>query len=208
MNTKKGFTLLELLIVIAILAILASITFVALNPAELLRKARDSQRLADLASIRTAVNYYIANTGTPYLGNSGNGCAGENTPTVFSHVTGVVHTSTFTTAATTTTQGVDGTGWIRINLSALAGGSPLAKWPIDPNPTTSSANPGRYYAYVCSGTATTFTAFANMESSTYANGGASDVESKDGGALSTIYEVGSSFSLITATAANFFAGSS
>ena len=68
-DVKKGFTLLELLIVIAILAILASVTFVALNPAELLKKSRDAQRLADLAWVQTAINSYIANTSTPILGD-------------------------------------------------------------------------------------------------------------------------------------------
>src|SRR3990170_5114263 len=149
-TAKRGFTLLELLIVIAILAILASVTFVALNPAELLKKSRDSQRLADLASMRTAINYYIANTSSPVLGtNSTTGCQTNTTPSVYSHVSGVVALTTFTTSAATTAQGVDGTGWIKVPLTTLTGGSPLSRWPIDPNLTAANASPGRYYAYVC-----------------------------------------------------------
>ncbi|MDD4931154.1 MAG: prepilin-type N-terminal cleavage/methylation domain-containing protein, partial [Candidatus Colwellbacteria bacterium] len=44
----KSFTLVELLIVIAILAVLAAAVVVVLNPAELLAQARDSQRSTDL----------------------------------------------------------------------------------------------------------------------------------------------------------------
>ena len=205
-TSTKGFTLLELLIVIAILAILASVTFIALNPAELLRKARDTQRMADLASMRTAVNYYITNASTPAL-NSGSttvGCADDATKYTFSAVGSVAATGM--TASTTSSQAVDGTGWVPVSLSGLTGGSPLAKWPVDPNPTASNATPGRYYAYLCNHTNTTFEIFANMESSTYQNGGTGDVESKDGGSLPTVYEVGTVLNLVTATGTNFYAG--
>ncbi|MEW5805291.1 MAG: type II secretion system protein [Patescibacteria group bacterium] len=206
-QTKKGFTLLELLIVIAILAILASVTFVALNPAELLKKSRDSQRLADLASVKTAINYYIANTTTPILGDdsAGVGCVDNSTDYTYSAVSGVAYTNT--TNKGNTSQQIGSSGWITVRLDHLTGGSPLAKWPIDPNPTTSSATPGRYYAYLCNYTNTTFSLFANMESTTYANGGNGDVESKDGGNIAGIYEVGSAF-LASTTTTNFYNGGS
>jgi prepilin-type N-terminal cleavage/methylation domain-containing protein len=201
-ETKKGFTLLELLIVIAILAILASVTFVALNPVELLRKSRDSQRMADLASMRTAINYYIANTSTPILGDSAAvGCVDVATPYTYSAVGSVYYTGT--TNKGNTGQQIGTSGWITVRLDQLTGGSPLAKWPIDPNPTTATANPSRYHAYLCNYANTTFTLFTNMESTTYSNTGAGDVESKDGGYIPGIYEVGSAF-LVTTTTANFF----
>ena len=49
-SPKKGFTLIELLIVIAIIAILAVVVVLVLNPAELLRQSRDSQRLSDIST--------------------------------------------------------------------------------------------------------------------------------------------------------------
>ena len=58
-KTKKGFTLLELLIVIAILSILGAIVIFLLNPAETLKKARDSQRISDLSTIKTALGIYM-----------------------------------------------------------------------------------------------------------------------------------------------------
>jgi len=57
---KKGFTLVELMIVIAVLAILASIVLFALNPAEVFKKTRDAQRLSDLRTISGAITYYVS----------------------------------------------------------------------------------------------------------------------------------------------------
>lgn len=64
---KKGFTLLELLIVISILSILSVAVILVLNPAETLRKARDSQRISDLASLKTALGIYTTSLASPDL---------------------------------------------------------------------------------------------------------------------------------------------
>jgi len=58
MKTKKGFTLLELLIVIGILAILSTTVVLVINPAELLKKARDSQRISEQV-IRVLVKHLL-----------------------------------------------------------------------------------------------------------------------------------------------------
>ena len=55
---QKGFTLIEILLVIAILAILAAITIIAINPAKQLAKTRDTQRSADVYSILNALHQY------------------------------------------------------------------------------------------------------------------------------------------------------
>jgi prepilin-type N-terminal cleavage/methylation domain-containing protein len=199
---KRGFTLLELLIVSAILAVLASAAVVVLNPAEILRKSRDTSRITDLASIRTAINYYIANTSSPVLGsNSSDGCTDQTTDYTYSHITaGVAYTGT--TASASTTRTVAGAGWIPVALSSLTGGSPLSAWPIDPvNTNTTSSS--RYYAYLCHNGNAQFTIFADMESTTYAKDGPSDVESRDGGNIAAVYEVGSAF-LVSATSTNFY----
>ncbi|MCX6788427.1 MAG: type II secretion system protein, partial [Candidatus Jorgensenbacteria bacterium] len=52
---KLGFTLVELLIVIAILAILAVAVVLVLNPAQLLKQGRDSTRLSDMAALNSAL---------------------------------------------------------------------------------------------------------------------------------------------------------
>ena len=59
MKTKKGFTLLELLIVIGILSILSTTVVLVINPAQLLKKARDAQRISDLNTVKTAIAYIL-----------------------------------------------------------------------------------------------------------------------------------------------------
>lgn len=69
-NQVKGFTLIELLIVIGIIAILATVVILTLNPAELLRQARDSTRTSDFATIKSAISLYQADVSSPALGTS------------------------------------------------------------------------------------------------------------------------------------------
>lgn len=57
---KSGFTLLEVLMVIGILAILATIVLVAINPARQFKIARDSQRAANVTAILNAVGQNMA----------------------------------------------------------------------------------------------------------------------------------------------------
>ncbi len=67
-ENKKGFTIIELLIVIAIIGLLATISMVALNGAR--QKSRDAKRLADIRQIQTALELYF-NDNNNYPANSG-----------------------------------------------------------------------------------------------------------------------------------------
>lgn len=58
MTTKKGFTLVEVLLVIVIIAILAAIVIVAINPGRQLSQANNTQRSSDIKSILDAVSEY------------------------------------------------------------------------------------------------------------------------------------------------------
>lgn len=60
MYRKKGFTLLELLVVMAILGVLASVLVVSINPARQFAKARDVERESDLQGIVAAVFQYAS----------------------------------------------------------------------------------------------------------------------------------------------------
>lgn len=62
-STYKGFTLLEVLLVVAIIVILAAIVIVAINPIEQLGKSRNSKRRADINTISTAVYEYFIEEG-------------------------------------------------------------------------------------------------------------------------------------------------
>ncbi len=59
-HLKKGFTLIEVLVVIGILGILATVALVAINPAEAQKKARDTQRLKDMATLQSVFEQYIS----------------------------------------------------------------------------------------------------------------------------------------------------
>ncbi len=60
MNRKRyeGFSLIEILVVVALIIILATITIVAINPGKNFRDTRNAQRSADVNAILSAVTQY------------------------------------------------------------------------------------------------------------------------------------------------------
>ncbi len=194
--TKKGFTLIELLVVIAILAILMAVVVVTINPAEMLKKTRDTKRISDLDALRTALNLFITDTGS--LGSlTAGACYVYGTSFTGTGITPACSTTTLSTS-----QAVSGTGWIPIDFTLISTGNPLSTLPVDPKPNPSGGDtPAGWRAYILKGDGANakFKLLANMESTYYSyatpNTGPGDVESKDGGVLTGIYEIGSDMSL-------------
>ncbi|MBI2463615.1 prepilin-type N-terminal cleavage/methylation domain-containing protein [Candidatus Peregrinibacteria bacterium] len=73
---KKGFTLVEVLLVVVIIAILAAIVIVAINPTRQIQQANNAQRRVDIKTILDAVVEYSVDsrgalpTGIPATENS------------------------------------------------------------------------------------------------------------------------------------------
>lgn len=148
LKSVKSFTLIELIIVIAILGILAAAVVIVLDPAETLAQSRDAQRFSDLDTMNKSISLYqVANGGslpgnanTVYvsIADTSSTCGDLGLPTL---------PSGDSYACSSNPQAVNGTGWIPINLAANNGNT-LSSLPVDPSNTTST---GLYYTYSVSG---------------------------------------------------------
>lgn len=224
MNTKEkresGFTLLELLIVVSIIAILSVALVMVLNPAEALRKARDSQRLSDLSTMKTALGLYMTSTTTPQLAGTSN-TACKLTPTTawaspykiyYSSPTSVTDVTLDNSSITTVAQAsvgaanlglTDGGGWIPVIFDTLTGGSPISNLPIDPVNALATGgslagitSADMFYRYACSQTPLAFEIDATLESTAYTS--TDDKRASDGGNSTLYYEVGTNLKILGA----------
>lgn len=70
-RNTKGFTLIEILVVIGLIAVLATVVLIAINPARQFAQARDSQRTSNVTSILNAIGQRIADNKGVFEGTLG-----------------------------------------------------------------------------------------------------------------------------------------
>ena len=189
MRYIKVFTLIELLIVIAIIAVLGSATVLVLNPVELMKQGRDSQRMTDLRTVKESVEHFIISNTQPTLGtnqilyisipDNNVDCSG---------VTGLPALQAgwaYRCVSSANLRKVDGTGWIPLDFRTVSGGSTVASLPIDPQ---NDAN--NFYTYsTLNGNFITYSGI--LESTKYSQSSAP----LDGGSYPNKFEIGTNLAV-------------
>jgi prepilin-type N-terminal cleavage/methylation domain-containing protein len=227
-KNSEGFTLLELLIVITIISILSVALVFVLNPSETLAKSRDTRRMADLTTLKTALGVYLTSTSTPQLDNNVNNilCVGGTTPSIWysadQTTAGTITDNTYPgsflafvqRSSASASAAVDGTGWVPVKLSGLVGGSAISNMPVDPvnqiaitgvSALGAITNGALTYRYACRKLPSlNFEIDAKLESKAYGTGGADDKGAKDGGNNSNLYEVGTDLTILPSEVSNNF----
>ncbi|MEI6580672.1 MAG: prepilin-type N-terminal cleavage/methylation domain-containing protein [bacterium] len=230
-NKDRGFTLLELLIVIAIIAILSVALVIVLNPAETLKKARDAQRISDLSTLKTAIGLYLTSTTTPYLGGDSSNAICKTAPDTawgdgtfkisYSYPSdspgAAIHDTTLdggtgaggsTSRQTTVANSslTSGSGWIPVDFDSIVGGSPISNIPVDPVNTIADHDNVLYtdlvYRYGCSQSPLAFEINAQLESAAYTTS-PNDLRANDGGNTATLYETGTNLTILGRGATEF-----
>lgn len=190
---NRAFTLIEVLVSVAIVAILSIIVVFVLNPQEMLKQSRDSNRLNDISNVSRALNYIIANEPNSFLGlpntiyislpdpslsgNQTSTCSNMNLPPLPSGYN-------YYCVSSENLVKNDGTGWIPINFSQQPVFK-ITKLPIDPKNDINN-----YYVYIYDPSNNSYEFNANLESNKY-----NHLLAEDSGDSNFLYEIGSKLTL-------------
>jgi len=185
-HNSQSFTLIEMLITIAIIAVLMTVTVVAINPNEMTKKARDIQRLTDMSNLQMIMELARSEgmLNSSYCdGTKIYASLPSETPLSDSNLpTGV----SWAQVSKDNIRNADGTGWLPFNFKNLVG-LQVTVLPVDPK---NSLNDSLYYTFYCNPQRQyIFTAYP--ESKTFGPKGGKDSKTiADGGPDPYVYEVG------------------
>ncbi|MEI6221600.1 MAG: LamG-like jellyroll fold domain-containing protein [bacterium] len=132
---SQGFTLVELIVVISIIAVLASIVYVSINPLRRFSDSRNAQRWSEIKSIISAIKLYqtdhngllppTLNENWQMLGTNTNGCnvrcgtSGNSSITSFTDAS----QSNFNSGIYTNTQWSATNSWVELSTSGKTAGT-------------------------------------------------------------------------------------
>jgi prepilin-type N-terminal cleavage/methylation domain-containing protein len=182
-KTGAGFTIIELLVVVAIVAVLAGVAVAYINPAELYRQSRDSRRASDLAQLTRATEFARGSNSNMFVGSPQTVYVSlpDGDPECDSYALPTLPFGwEYSCKAAGVYQRADGSGWHPVNFST--GGQAFSTLPIDPD---NDIGVFRYYTYVVDG-GDRWEATAKFSSGKFAA-----YSGADGGTTSNSFEVGS-----------------
>jgi prepilin-type N-terminal cleavage/methylation domain-containing protein len=208
----RGFTLIEILVAIFIIAIIIGLGFFYINPLEIFKEIRDQQRIKDLEVLSSAILNYIKISNEVDLDGENYVLTGkdEENPSIYLSLPFDKATLSFSTitsndgtiwsikynASSTNLKLINGEGWLPINL--IEETSIISNLPVDPLNTISQDSKKNYfYSYVFKRSTNEFEINANLESKKFKKGGSNDIVSNDGGSDLEILEVGNNKCLIS-----------
>lgn len=180
-NARRGFTLIEILLVIGIVAVISTVVVLALKPQEIMRQARDARRIAEVATINKAIAFVNAQKGSQSLGDPTKiyvSLPDDVSPLCTSHTDLPLPPPGYAYSCVTTAnfRKIDGMGWIPFDFR-VTGGNPFSGLPVDPLNTALS---GYYYIYVAN---TNYAVVALLESEKYLKRSAIQDDGTDDGRI-------------------------
>ena len=168
----RGFTMLELLLGVGILAFLFTIVVVFLDPASILAETRDSTRISELQKLHDVI-YLARISNSALLSNVQQNVIYVSLPDTDGdqycneYALPVVEApwNYRCLASVETISNTDGNGWIPVNLSLVAqtqGGETLSRLPVDPK-----NNEAYFYTYNGGATVGSYSLVVRLESEKY-----------------------------------------
>ncbi|MFA6492849.1 MAG: hypothetical protein WCV58_01780 [Patescibacteria group bacterium] len=111
---RGGFSFIQILIILALIAMLGGAIIYILKPSKVLEKSRDAKRFADIKELSMAVNQYLADK------HDFQGLVGPYSS---------IDTGFFDDA---TREKIDSKGWIPLDFTIISTGASFNSLPIDP----------------------------------------------------------------------------